>query len=617
MRSIKTGGLAAAIVGIMAHLSFSQAWTTAYTSGTMTGDCKGLSANLSSEFSVAPVVSKALFGTVSPYRVVKMAFFKQPAATNTDIYIAEKGVSGESGRVLYYNGANATLTVIGTTTGVNYGGGGVEEQGLVGIGLNPKTFATDNFLYLFYTAGAGNVSSATVGFKLTRVTVNATTKMIDFSTEKVLLQIPAATTGRWHTGGGMQFDNDGNLYVSIGDNEAMAMGPANTADLRGSIIRIKPDASSPKGYTIPTGNFGEYWSKQFETQGKASLAAEYKDETKVKPELYVKGVRNVYSYSVDARRPGWISWAQCGPDKSGERGETFSLSTKPAFGGWPFWVFNNGKTNRQSARAANYDEPGEPSATDWANFNPTSMSPSMPINNWSGNKGADTLPPYHTPFHGMESSCAAGGPIIRYDGTINNPGQMPPHLDNTVLFGDYSVSSGTNGFWGMKVNPSTGAVTGSPTQVLTMARGARPSLLNSVDFQQGPDGALYVIDWGASCCSASPPANYNGISRITYTGTCKDPGLVPTPATPKVLYRGSMPWFQVKSGRLILTDNGSGLIEKGDHAIKIMDVNGKVLHTLQGHGVSSYAMPRLTAGRLYILQAETPLGIAQRTFNPL
>lgn len=615
MRSIKTGGLAAAIVGLMAHLGFSQAWTSAYTSATATGDCKGLAANLSTDFSVTPVVSKALFGTVAPYRVLKMAFFKQPAATNTDIYIAEKGVSDAAGRILYYNGANASLTVIGTTSGVNYGGGGVEEQGLVGIGLNQKTFATDNFLYLFYTAGSGNVGSASVGFKLTRVTLNATTKMIDFSTEKVLLQIPAATTGRWHTGGGMQFDNEGNLYVSIGDNEALAMGPGNTADLRGSIIRIKPDASSPKGYTIPADNFGEYWAKQFESQGKASLAAEYKDETKVKPELYIKGVRNVYSYSVDARRPGWVGWAQCGPDA--QRGETFSLSTKPAFGGWPFWVYSGGNFVRQTAKAANYDEAGEPSATDWANFNPASMSTSMPINNWSGNKGADTLPPYHTPFYGMSSSCAAGGPIIRYDGTINNPAQMPPHLDNTILFGDYSVSSGNNSVWAIKVNPNTGAVTGSPTQVFTMARGARPSLLNSVDFQQGPDGALYMVDWGAACCSASPPAAYNGISRVSYTGTCKDPGLVPTPATPRVMHREPTSWFQVKYGRLILADNGSGLIENGAHAIKIMDVNGKVLHTFQGQGVASYAMPQLVAGGLYILQAETPIGISQRTFSPL
>ena len=397
---------------------------------------------------------------MAPYRVIKMAFFKQPSAQNTDIYIAEKGVGAASARVLYYNGANGSLTAIGTLPSVNYGGGGVEEQGLVGIALNQKTFATDNFLYLFYTTGSGNVGSAAVGMRLTRVTLNPTTKQIDFSTEKLLLHVPAGTTGRWHTGGAMQFDNAGNLYMSISDNESLAMGPGNTADLRGSILRIKPDAADPKGYTIPAGNFGDYWAQQFQGQNKTGLAAKYRDTTKVKPEIYVKGVRNVYSFGVDATRPGWVAYSQCGPDV--QRGETHAITTKPAFGGWPFWVFNGGSVVRQAAKAGSYDEPGEP--TSWDSFNPASMSTSTPINNWTGNKGVDTLPPYNTPYYGAANGCAAGGPIIRYDGSINNPGQMPPHLDNTIMFSNSEVGSGTNSVWAIKVNPTTGAVTGSPTR---------------------------------------------------------------------------------------------------------------------------------------------------------
>jgi len=615
MNLIKTGGLVAAMVGLTTQFVFSQAWTTAYTSQTATGDCGGLPANLSTGFSVTPIVSKALFGSVNPYRVVKMAFFLQPGAQNTDIYIAEKGAGGENARVLYYNGVSKSLTAIGTLPSVNYGGGSVEEQGLVGIALNPKTFATDNFLYLFYTAGAGTMGSSTVGFKLSRFTLNPTSKQIDLSSEKVLLQIPAGTVGRWHTGGGMQFDNDGNLYISVADNESLATGPGNTADLRGSILRIKPDASDPKGYTIPAGNFGEYWAQQFTSQGKTGLAAKYTDVAKVRPEIYVKGVRNVYSYSVDKTRPGWVEYSQCGPDA--QRGETHSFTTKPAFGGWPFWVYANGNPVRQSSKASNYDETGEPSSTEWGSFNPASMSTQTPVNNWSGNKGVDTLPPYNTPFYGVAAiGCAAGGPIIRYSGDIANPGQMPPHLDNTILFADYS-SDGSNSIWAIKVNPTTGAITGSPTQVFTMARSGRPNLSNSVDFQQGPDGALYMADWGAPCCSASPPEDRNGISRISYTGTCKDPGLQPVKATPKAFYKNAVSWFQVKSGRLVLTNDGNDLIAKGHHTIKIMNLNGKVLHTFEGQGAQSYEMPQLASGQLYVLRAETPIGISERTFSQL
>jgi Glucose / Sorbosone dehydrogenase len=614
MISIRTGGLLAATVGLFAQLAFSQGWTTAYTSSTATGDCGGLPASLNTGFATTQIVSRALFSQVAPYRVIKMAFFKQPSAQFTDIYMAEKGVGAASARVLYYNGANASLSVIGTVPGVNYGGNGVEEQGLVGIALNQKTFATDNFLYLFYTAGSGAIGSTSVGFKLTRVTVNPATKQIDFGTEKVLLQIPAGTLGRWHTGGAMSFDNAGNLYISVSDNEALATGPGNTADLRGGILRIKPDATDPKGYTIPAGNFGEYWAQQFQAQGKASLAAKYNDTSKVKPEIYIKGVRNAYSFSIDPKRPGAVSWAQCGPDV--QRGETFSFTNKPAFGGWPFWVWLNGSVVRQAAKAGSYDESGEP--TDWAAFNPASMSPNNPVNNWTGIKGVDSLPPYHLPFYGLANGCAAGGPIIRYDGEITNAGQMPPHLDNTIMFTNSQLNSGNNTIWGVKVNPTTGVVTGTPTQVFTMARlGGRPNLYNSMDFQQGPDGALYMVDWGDGCCSASPPQASGGITRISYTGTCKDPGLIPTPATPKLKHQGLVSWFQVKSGHLHLTDDGQGLIEKGDHAIRIMDINGKVLHTFSGKGVQSYKMPQLPAGQLYVLRAETPIGIASRTFNSL
>jgi glucose/arabinose dehydrogenase len=496
----------------------------------------------------------------------------------------------------------------------NYGGAGVEEQGLVGIGLNPNTFATDNFLYLFYTTGSGNNGSATVGFRLTRVTLNPTSKMIDWASEKVLLHIPAGTTGRWHTAGIIQFDNDGNLYLAVGDNESLAMGPGNTADLRGDILRIHPDASNPKGYTIPAGNFGDYWSKQFQSQGKTSLASQYSDTTKVKPEIYIKGTRNVYSYSVDHARPGWVEYSQCGPDV--QRGETHSFTTKPAFGGWPFWVYNAGQVVRQASKASAYDEPGEPSGSDWNNFNPASMSTNTPINNWSGNKGVDTLPPYNLPFYGSTSGCAAGGPVIRYNGNISNPGQMPPHLDNTIMFSDFQIGNGNNSVWAIKVNSTTGAVTGNPTQVFTFARSGRPSLYNSTDFQQAPDGALYMVDWGAGCCSGTPPAASNGIVRISYTGTCKDPGLTVS-ATPKLMHHGSVDWFQVKFGRLVLSDDPNGLIGKGAHAIKIMDINGQVLYTFKGQGVRSYDIPRLAPGRLYVMRAETPVGIAQRTFSPL
>jgi hypothetical protein len=69
-----------------------------------------LPAALNTSFVTTPIVSQALFGTVAPIRVIKMDFWMQSGAQYNDIYMIEKG-TGNSARVLYYNGVANTLTV--------------------------------------------------------------------------------------------------------------------------------------------------------------------------------------------------------------------------------------------------------------------------------------------------------------------------------------------------------------------------------------------------------------------------------------------------------------------------------------------------------------------------
>src|SRR5690606_3089843 len=229
--------------------------------------------------------------------------------------------------------------------------------------------------------------------------------------------IPAGNAGRWHTGTSLRFDNFGNLYIGTGDNEATAMGPANTADLRGGILRIKPDTTDPRGYKIPAGNFGDYWAQVWEDSGLTARAEAYRDPAVVKPEIYVKGSRNPYVFGVDPHRLGWLAWSECGPDRGGERAEEHNFTTTPAFSGWPFWV---GDGIRQGGYANSYDERPEPTTSSaWNAFNPASMTPQVPVNNWAEATGYDTLPPMHLPYGSQTTGCAMGGPIIRYDGRIN------------------------------------------------------------------------------------------------------------------------------------------------------------------------------------------------------
>ncbi len=557
-------------------------WT--YSSPTATGDCASLPQNLSSGFTVEPVVSRQLFQSVNPTRIAKMAFHLNAASGKTDIYITEKGSSSQAGRVLYYNGTANTLTVIGTIPNVYTG---FNEAGQLGITLNPKTFAQDNYLYIMYVYGNSANASNSNGWRVSRFKLNPSTKMLDISSEKVIILIPAGSAGRWHTGGSLHFDNFGNLYISTGDNESLANGPANTADLRGGILRIKPDESE-KGYSIPEGNFGEYWASQWESQGNTARAAAYRNPAIVKPELYIKGSRNPYSFSVDPNRLGWVEWSECGPDK--ETGEEHNVSTKPAFSGWPFWAADV----RQAAFATDYNEPNEPSAQSaWDAFNPPGMSKQAPVNNWANAAGYDTLPPMHTPIYGTSArSCSQGGPIIRYDGSINNPGKMPPHLDNTVMYTDFNTSN----IWAVKLNPATGAAIGSHTTVFTATgapfrTNAAPSLQNPIDFQQGADGNLYLVSWGAGCCDGNRAPNAaEGIVRIKYTGTCQDPNL--SPESPSQIrsaeaFKERYKW----DGKLL------SVREDGRHTIRILDVDGRTLYSADSENGKEYALRRLLQGR--------------------
>ncbi len=603
MNFVKTFSLiAVAVATLTVQQTHAQAWTSAYTSGTATGSCAGLPAALNTGFTITPIISQALFSSAAPYRVNKMAFFMNGG--KVDIYMTEKGGSSTSqARVLYYNATANTLTAIGTIPNVNYGGGGVDEQGVWGIALNPNTFAADNFIYIQYSTGAVQAQgSATVGWRTSRFKLNATTKMIDLASEKVLVFIPAGTSARWHTGGAMQFDNFGNLYVTAADNEAEAMGPGNTADLRGGTMRIHPDSTVTKGYTIPAGNFGEYWAAEFTKQGRTALAAAYRDTAQVKPEIYVKGSRNPYGMSLDKNRLGWIAWSECGPDA--QRQEEGNIANHPAWGGWPFF---SGTATRQTAKHGSYDEANDVTTAGWAAFNPTTNLATAIANNWAPALGVDSLPPMHLPVYQEQGGCAAGGAIIRYDGRINNAGKMPPHLDNTVIYGNFT----NNNFTAVKFDSATALAVGSQVNVFTMTKTGRPTLTNPVDMQQGPDGALYVTDWGGGCCSGSPTAASGGIVRVTYTGTCQDTALHPGGAVvgiSKALERGDVNWLRVGS-------KSFSVLSTGPHEVQILNAQGQTITSLKGNGWKDYDMPsNLFGTTLYFLQVKTEQGTAVRAF---
>lgn len=121
------------------------------------------------------------------------------------------------------------------------------EEGLLGAAVDPG-FASNGFVYLYYTRNAGNCASSSGRFnRVSRFTMTGDT--IEPASEIVLLDnmnIPAGN----HNGGDLHVGNDGDLYVSVGDGgtNPRGSGPSAAQDLsllNGKILRITTGGAVP------------------------------------------------------------------------------------------------------------------------------------------------------------------------------------------------------------------------------------------------------------------------------------------------------------------------------------------------------------------------------------
>jgi hypothetical protein len=195
-----------------------------------------------------------------------------------------------------------------------------------------------------------------------------------------------------------------------------------------------------------------------------------------------------------------------------------------------------------------------------------------------------------------------GGHIVRYDGRINNPDKLPPHLDNVIL------STNTTSIYAAKIDTVT-ATAGTGTAAFTMTKlSNQPSFRNTSELIHAPDGVLYVVDQSENCCGTRGLNSTEGVAKVVYKGTCQDPGLFPasTTAIASRVHRGSVEWLRVRS-------DGFSISADGAHTARFLDLNGRQLHIQRGTGSADYAMPALSKGSLYVLRVETEQGIATRT----
>ena len=391
--------------------------------------------------------------------------------------------------------ANGTTSVSGRLSVYTH-----DEEGLQGVGVDPG-FASNRFIYLYYSpplstpAGdapaTGSDWSAWQGVnRLSRFTLNADFTLNTASKVDVL-DVKADRGLCCHVGGDIDFDAAGNLYLSTGDDsnpfdsagyapidERTNRNPAydaqrsagNTNDLRGKVLRIKVQ---PNGtYTIPSGNLF--------APGTANT----------RPEIYAMGFRNPFRMSVD-KQTGVVYLGDYGPDAGatdGNRGPSgqveFNRITSPGNYGWPYCTGTNTSTETYNewnfatnATGPKFNCSGGPTNNSFRNTGQTTLPAARPA--WI-RYGGDAGTPAE--FGGGSESPMAG-PVYHFDPNLNSPTKFPADMDNQFFAGE--LGRGWIKPIHLNGDGSRGAIDAFPwagKQVMDMAF--------------GPDGALYVLDYG-------------------------------------------------------------------------------------------------------------------------
>ena len=190
------------------------------------------------------------------------------------------------------------------TPALNLGTGGQNvlcsnsERGLLGLTVDPQ-FATNGFVYAYYTFNKNNNCSVAPVNRVVRFTMTSNT--ISFASQLLLVDNIHSTAGN-HNAGDVQFGKDGNLYISVGDggcdflntnNCAGANGAARRRNhLLGKILRITKDGN------IPAGN--PYTGAGTARCNTTGIIA----DTLICQETYSWGLRNPFRFAMDPNAAG-------------------------------------------------------------------------------------------------------------------------------------------------------------------------------------------------------------------------------------------------------------------------------------------------------------------------
>ncbi len=446
-----------------------------YSAGYITGDFE---ATVEDKFEITVVDNDP----VSPMAIAVLP-------NNSVLYIER------AGRVKIKDAITGTIDVAGEFA-VDAG----REDGLIGVVLDPD-FETNNWIYFFYSPQGSDDQH------VSRFILNDGT--LDMESEVIVLKIPVQRDECCHSGGDLEFDSQGNLYIGTGDNvnpfQSSGFAPiderdgraafdaqatsANVSDLRGKILRIHPENDGT--YSIPEGNL-------------------FNSADEGLPEIYVMGVRNPFRLALNPYSDELV-WGDVGPDAAnnsdsrGPRGyDEFNKTDVPGNFGWPYTSANNLAYNdydfSNNAAGALFD-PANLENDSPNNTGPLSIPPSIPAWIYYHNGNNSERPE----FNASGGRSAIGG--VYYEFKEENVAKMgfPEYYDNTLFVADWS----RNWIKEIKIDED-----GNLLQINPFLDNLE---LNSpIDLDFGPDGSLYIVEWGSGFTNNNPDAR---ILKISFQST--------------------------------------------------------------------------------------------------
>ncbi|HSI76573.1 MAG TPA: PQQ-dependent sugar dehydrogenase [Lunatimonas sp.] len=380
-----------------------------------------------------------------------------------------------------------------------------DAPGLVGL-LVDKDFGHTRQIFLYFSAAEDKGEY----MRLSRFDLDEEGRL-DTGSEVVVLKIFWEQPDGQHFGGGMTWDQDGNLILSVGCDTAPSQyaplaftneggrgqdsgrSAGNSNDLRGAILRVKPN---PDGtYSIPDGNLFPPGTPN------------------TKPEIYAMGNRNPWRVSIDSKT-GYLHWGEVGPDagmdseRLGPMGyDEFNVAKGPGNFGWPFFIGDNLPYSSYDYSEETYGEP---------------FDPDNPVNRSPNNTGIKELPaaqpsmvsyPYRVdenwPILGSAARSAVGGPVFRQADFSDELGKhiFPSYYEGKWLVTDYVRN------WIMVLTMDR-----ERSKVLHIEPLLPQDLLQHkqpLDMDFGPSGDLYIVEYGIS--------GQGKISKIIYNGGNRPP----------------------------------------------------------------------------------------------